>query len=167
MTLRLGDYSQLISVVDTAAIELGAKNEEHGLVLVEPEDGGTTSGPNGVGRTPVPFANGQSAYLYLRLPAAMPRTGDTYLTVEYLDKGRGTLAVQYDSQDASLPMSGAYKPTESLSLGDTGRWLTHTFRLPDGRFAGRQNGAADLRFVLSVPPTVVKGVVATKWAPNG
>ena len=72
------------------------------------------------------------------------------MRIEFLDVGRGTIALQYDSTDTAPPLDGAYKQAPRIiRRDDSGQWRTGTFRLDDARFGGRQNGDADFRFFIS------------------
>ena len=86
-------------------------------------------------------------YLYLGLADDLARDGYYVASVQvtYLDQGAGSVALQYDSNDCSAPVGGAYKQAGSVDRTGSGTWKTATFELPDARLANRQNGGADLR----------------------
>lgn len=71
------------------------------------------------------------------------------LRVTYRDAGCSSLAVEYDSTVDQGPLDGAFRPAaKTVAVGDTGRWKTADFRLPECRFMNRSNGA-DLRLVVA------------------
>jgi hypothetical protein len=65
--------------------------------------------------------------------------------IEYLDQGTGIVGLDYDSYDASAPINGAFKSAPTFTCTNTGKWLTHTFVLPDARFANREHRGSDFR----------------------
>lgn len=78
------------------------------------------------------------------------------LVVEYYDRGSGSFGVQYDSNDASAPLSGAY--TESgkrVQLTGNGGWKVAAFDLPGARAANRQEGQSDFRIATDLQDLVV------------
>lgn len=84
------------------------------------------------------------------------------VTVEFLDKGRGTFTLEYDSADASK--KGAerwHKASSEEAFTDTGEWKTATFQLADAMFANRQAGGADFRLTVKKRGLAVRRVVVT------
>lgn len=69
------------------------------------------------------------------------------LTVEYLDEGTDSLAVQYDAIGAGLEAN--FRETAWRKTG-TGRWLTRTLELPDAEFSNAQQGQADFRIAAGM-----------------
>lgn len=77
------------------------------------------------------------------------------LQVSYLDGGRGTLFVQYDSTDPEGSVAeGAFKCAGGVELTGTGVWRTCQFRLPDARCSNRTHGG-DFRLATLGTPIVV------------
>ena len=76
---------------------------------------------------PSMYFNVDDGYLF---DGAYPVT----LTVKYLDQGRDSWELQYDST------SGATKSAGVVQKGNTGTWKTISFTLDDARFANRQPG---------------------------
>ncbi len=72
-------------------------------------------------------------------------TGPVAITIEYLDRGHGEIELDYDSHDATAPVSGAFKSANPHTRTDTGTWKRHTFLLQDARFTNRQHQGADFR----------------------
>ncbi|UED84104.1 discoidin domain-containing protein [Streptomyces profundus] len=60
-------------------------------------------------------------------------TGQTLVSVDYLDDGPGSVELQYDSPEA------AFKAADPARQGGTGEWLTHTFALDDAQLTNRAN----------------------------
>lgn len=129
-------------------VTLGTTNNENGVQQIEYSPDGVTA-PDEVGgqscRKLVP--NGGSRYMYLAVgdwyypPGAGP--GVT-LVVEYYGANSVPFTVQYDAADGN-----AYKAATSRTTGSSGTWKKAVFWLPDPRFAGNQNGGADLRVATS------------------
>ncbi|MCB9914960.1 MAG: hypothetical protein H6828_07395 [Planctomycetes bacterium] len=93
-------------------------------------------------------AEGLGNYLYLQVSdhVAFDVDADWELEVTRADDAR--LWVEYDSREEAATLAGAYtacRPTRSHREGDR---LVELYRLDRARFANRQNGGADLRFVL-------------------
>ena len=63
------------------------------------------------------------------------------VTVEYYDLGTRQFLVKYDSSDSGAHWHGTHKRSERINRTDTKTWKTHTFNLPDARFANRTHGA--------------------------
>jgi hypothetical protein len=56
-------------------------------------------------------------------------------------------------------LGGAYKSHATVvDCGNTGRWRSIAFPVPDARFAGSQNGNADFRFYHSRENLLVRRV---------
>ncbi len=132
------------------------------LRLVHPADG-QTEAVEVEGRKARRTIEG-SGYIYLDVQDDWASDGDRSVvdvTVVYHDRGSGELYLQYDSTDpAGSSSDGAYRPSIAVQLDDTGEWRSHTFRLIDAGFGGRQNGGADLRVAVdSNEPLSVDQVV--------
>ena len=150
----------------SASIVLGDPNEEHGLVQSDEGDGRTT---------PVTVA-GQSAratapgddpswgrYMYFRLDDSVANDGYyvARVEVEYLDEGTQGFSIQYDSNDCTAPVNGAYANGPGVQRTGTGTWKKATFDLPDARFANRENGGADFRLSAGSSTLTVHQVTVT------
>jgi hypothetical protein len=110
-----------------------------------------------------------AGYLYFEVDKAFLENGTTPLEIEleFLDRGQGQLVLEYDASDAAAPHQGAYKPhSKVVSRRGDGRWRTESFRVPDARFAGRQNGGADFRFYNGGEDLLVRAVRVKKIAPS-
>ena len=104
-------------------------------------------------------------YLYFNVAEGFHRagTGPVEIELEYLDKGRGLVELEYDSTDSTAPIAGAYKPhPQRLKRTNSGEWRTARFRLDDARFAGSQNGMADFRFYNAGDDLLVSAVRVRK-----
>jgi len=60
---------------------------------------------------------------------------DVWITIEYFDRGNGSIALQYDA------VGSAFKETNLFAYGDSETWKKITFKLSDAKFANRTNGA--------------------------
>lgn len=165
--VNVGEYGRSATVVDTCAVRLGSANRSDGLQQVECEDGVTraaTVDGRDV-RLAVPQAPNVGAhYIYFRVGDGMPASGPTYVTVTYRDSGPSSVLLQYDSTDERATLEGRYKDAEQVAIGGTGRWVSHTWVLPDASLRHRQNGSTDFR--LAIPGSgdlAVERVVVSKW----
>ncbi|HSV73266.1 MAG TPA: hypothetical protein VLH79_05850 [Chthonomonadales bacterium] len=79
--------------------------------------------------------------------------GAALIAIEYLDVGRGTLLLEYDSMgdgERSGAVPDAFKDAPArIQLQNTGRWRVHVWSVPDARFANHCNGA-DLRIAAQM-----------------
>jgi hypothetical protein len=93
---------------------------------------------------------GRASYLYFQVSDwfAFDVDADFELEFEFLDRGAGELALDYDSRDPSGVLHGAYTRAGSVRRGDTGVWRTASIALPHARFANGENGGADLRLCI-------------------
>ena len=115
-------------------------------------DGGTRAKEAGGRRCRenVPFRDHLS-YFHFDLEDGFLRGGPAQVAIEYLDLGEGSWTLHYDALDDSAPVRGAYKALPAVAFTGSQRWRTKTFSLPDARFAGRQNSAADFRVHSTTP----------------
>lgn len=67
------------------------------------------------------------------------------ITIEYYDGPAGTLYLQYDSSDPAPFPDNWYKSAGSITLNNTGQWLSRTFVINDAYLGNRENGGADFR----------------------
>ena len=89
------------------------------------------------------------------------------VTVTWFDEGLGSLLLEYDSTDPNGSVAaGAFKSTDAVPLTDSGRWVTHSFHLPDARFSNRTHGG-DFRLAGLGAPLVVGRVTVTRGAGPG
>jgi hypothetical protein len=139
-------------------------NPDEGASVREDRGGSVVIAPgtDGVG--------GKQAYYYFDVDeahAAELRRGRTVIAVEYLDQGRGSADIQYDSSDLSVRVSanpGAFKPaTRQIVCGDTGQWKTLVLGLPDARFADGCNNA-DLRVSAEASTIYIRRIAV--WRPG-
>jgi len=107
-------------------------------------------------------AGGQQTFFYFDVDDALVGGHDAFaaaIAIEYLDRGGGQMALEYDSADETVQkaagLPGAFKEVPSrITLADTGEWRTFVCRIPDARFANRCNGA-DFRLQAYGPSPVV------------
>lgn len=81
-------------------------------------------------------------YLYFDVDDSFfrPGSGPLEVALEYLDQGSGTFSLHYDAT------TSAYQGhPHVVRRSNSGTWQTASFPLPDARFAGSQNSAADFR----------------------
>jgi hypothetical protein len=134
-----------------ASVVLGEVNQESGLRQVDEPDGRTapTTIAGKSGRTTVEGGGptwGRYVYLDVADDVAFDGEFEAAITVEYFDRGTDTFQVQYDSTAAT----GAFAFAGQVTKTGTDTWKTATFRVPDARFANRQQGKYDLRIEAGV-----------------
>lgn len=132
-----------------------------GLEPIHVEDGPlTVVETNGVACWEIVPA-GAARYLYFAVDDAFGRTLERgcRVTCEFLDRGEGELGLEYDSTDPTAPLDGAYKAAPPVTRRhDSGAWREQTWVLTHARFAGRQNGGADLRLYANGSALRVRNV---------
>lgn len=81
-------------------------------------------------------------YMYFDVDDGFIKDGITpvTITITYLDQGKDTWELQYDSA-----AGGATKSAGVVTKGNTGYWLKKSFNLPDAKFANRGPGGTDFR----------------------
>jgi hypothetical protein len=87
-------------------------------------------------------------YLYVAMDDGFSRRhkGTLKIKVNYLDQGRGTFSLHYDSTDRNATFGGYYKDAAPvIQRTNSGDWKTAEFIIKDGRFENGQNGGADFR----------------------
>jgi len=87
------------------------------------------------------------------------------IEVEFLDRGGGTLVLDYDDYVPGAPdrLYDHYRPVELAAIGETGIWRTAEITLCDVRFANGQNAGADFRvWAGEGRDLVVRAVSVTK-----
>lgn len=147
-------------------VNLGAKDQERGLRLVDNEDGHTmpaTAGGNAC-RAIKPAPN-LGHYIYFAVDDSFksPDASTFLLEVEYFDSAAGMLAVEFDGSRPDAPFSGAYsRAKETVALKGDKTWKTARFTLSGARFLNSQNGGADLRLALTGPEFMVRRVALVK-----
>lgn len=152
------------------SVELGAENRERGIRQAEAADGKTE--PVRVegrgGRRTVRTEHG-GRFVYLDVADSFYWADGTSLevVVSYLDRGAGTLRLDYDSLDVTAPHDGAFHPTAAVERRGEGGWKTTVWRLENAAFTGRSNGY-DLRIADVGGDLIVGRVVVRKVeAPDG
>ncbi|MBS0264646.1 MAG: hypothetical protein JSS02_22115 [Planctomycetes bacterium] len=121
-------------------------------------------------RSARPRASGKFAsYQYYQLPDDAPRqTGVAIIEVSFVDTGRGTINLQYNS--AGVPAFVPYREAEerrSTGFSNRGGFKTAVFRLARPDFCRAQNQNADLRLTFSDPQTQVRiASVVLSWGPT-
>src|SRR4051812_21789835 len=113
--------------VATASIVLGDPNQEQGLTQLDQPDGHTTPvTANGLSaRTTAPGDNPDwGRYIYFNLDDQIAHDGYYVAKVEvsYLDEGTNSFGLQYDSNDCTATLSGAYTNTPRVTKANTGQW---------------------------------------------
>jgi hypothetical protein len=139
----------------SAAITLGAQNQERGLRQIENEDGltapATAGGREARAITPRPNLG---RYIYFRIDDSFKwaERMNATLEVEYFDAAPGALGLEFDGSDTTAPFNGAYtRCAETVRLVGGKTWQTARFHLRDARFLNSQNGDADFRLVIEAP----------------
>lgn len=131
------------------SLTFGPNGKSEGLALKVVEDGQVKTGSSGgigwVETAPNRFSDHRYIYFDVDSSFYFDGDGDLEVTVEYLDEGRAPFGLQYDSDDPTATMAGAYKDLPPVPRADTGQWKRAAFRLTGARLVNRQNGGADFR----------------------
>lgn len=150
--------------------DLRAKNVAKGVTAIDAADG--RSAPAKIGDQDCRRLAGATpdapTYLYFDVDSRFVIGGTTYVTVEYLDEGRESFGIHYDSTDKKLrPDESACKVAPPVALTGTGQWKSHTFELPDAGFTGRESGGADLRIyaLAKGQGLAIRRVIVSKLPP--
>jgi hypothetical protein len=101
-------------------------------------------------------------YIYFSVDNAYAWQGnrpDLYITVDYQDKGSGSIVLECDST------SGAYAQGGIINLTATDTWKQHTFHVSNAYFGDRQSSAADFRLYRSSGYLLVDLVQVGESAP--
>ncbi len=92
-------------------------------------------------------------YLYFDVPGRFTFTpgSPVYLKVTFYDQGYGVVGVHYDSTkgDSLADMYREAEESQGASRTNSGSFVEAYYQLAFPRFAGRQNGDADLRLYLA------------------
>ncbi|MCB9884281.1 MAG: hypothetical protein H6838_02250 [Planctomycetes bacterium] len=104
-------------------------------------------------------AEGLGNYLYFQISDHFVFDGDGDFELQVRRRPEHRLWVEYDSHDAKATLAGAYTTCRPASSRTDGDWLIETYELRRARFANRQNGGADLRFVLPDRAAAIGGLV--------
>jgi hypothetical protein len=160
-TIRWNDYEMLPSAYVFVGGIFGRETVDYGLSVVSAEDGAPEILERGCRMTPNP--HGSVNYLYFDAIDGTAPMGRTLIVIDYVDRGTGTVGIQYDSADFSLPdHDGAYKTGPTFMLTDTGDIKRFRAYLDDMLFASRQNSGADFRLV-SDQLLEVQRIMLRKW----
>jgi len=81
--------------------------------------------------------------------------------VDYLDKGKDTFYLGYDSLDSSAEWNGTMKRSASVVKTDTGQWKTARFLISDALFSNRTANKGD--FIVA-PATYASGESHERFA---
>jgi hypothetical protein len=147
--MSLGLILALASVAEAKTVSIdftGDSPVSQGLTQVNKEaskDGATTTVQRGGKNVAATGNTDASRYLYLQIdPAFKEDLKSAWLTVEYFDEGSDGFKVEYDAQDdAHTP---AASPPRRMKF-DTKDFTRQTWHLTNFKFAGGQEGGADLR----------------------
>ena len=98
-----------------------------------------------------PDLEGGGRYLYFNVddPFAFGLYDkDVQVFVTYRDAGCASFLLEYDSSNSAEGIyEGAFRPTGSVEIKDSGQWRTARFALPECRFMNRCNGV-DFRLAI-------------------
>ncbi|MBD3184815.1 hypothetical protein GF312_21210 [Candidatus Poribacteria bacterium] len=103
-------------------------------------------------------------YLYVKIDDSFLFDQEIPVEIEltYLDAGCERIVLQYDSTDPEGSVrEGAFKAGGDVSVGETEEWKKAKFKVTDGRFVNRNNGA-DFRFAVIGGDLTVKRVEVKK-----
>jgi hypothetical protein len=148
------------STVETADISviLGATNTDSGLAQIEFSGDGVTEAATVGGesaRETVEVVPGD-LNMYFQLGSGVAFDGNFQVTfaVDYYDAGTGTWTLEYDSNDTSATLDGAYTNAFTVTNSGTDTWKTATGTVTNALFDHRQNGGADFRIASAAAVTI-------------
>lgn len=106
---------------------------------------------------------GNDRYLYFSLDDDFTEGEMEFeIEVKFLDSAAGSFLLQYDSQDPTATLGGAYKDGARTTLTGNGTVRTAKMTVRDARFSNLQNNGADLRFYIDAPEFCVLGITVRK-----
>lgn len=142
-----GDRGKEYANADAVEIQFGEGGSK-GIYLVRGQPDGPAAVTEIEGRMAAKTPEEARTYMYFDVADPYYFNGREAVAIEYTywDGGFDHHAVEYDSHDPNATLDGAYKMTETVQCGNTNRWRTHRFILPDARFVNRENGGSDFRF---------------------
>jgi len=138
--------------------------QTNGLAMINPEGSGytlkTAQGFQGV--MPAEDSRDQCLYFQTASDQIVLATGTFYVTIQYLDRGKGAVRIDYNGVDKEgKPQSRS----ERFFLGDSGYWLQHTFTLTDA--ALNHAFPAETDFRIYCPGVPIRSVSITRFpTPN-
>jgi hypothetical protein len=143
----------------------GQQSENGGLRVVPAEDSAplVQGGDGQASWLAKPFP-GRSAYFYFQVDDSFKwgRSMNATLAVDYLDAAPGLLSVEFDGEDTTSPLRGAYSRTKKVELKGDRQWKTAGFKLTGACFVQSQNGRADFRLVAEAAEFAVRKVTLTR-----
>ena len=139
----------LLPAVEPLWIQLGEKNQEHGLSVSSGGDGANVA--DVVSGSPCRRISGvKSLYLYVKADPALVSPGDhdVYVVVEYLDDRTQIARMEYDAAPVVRERNSFYTAADDIILlGGGGQWQRAVIHLPHARFGHGQNFGADFRLM--------------------
>jgi hypothetical protein len=143
-----GQYASSNSV----SIGFQDKPAEHGLTLLQNDDGVTAPVAGGI-----QLSGPHSRYIYFAVDDSFKDGGmmDLILEVDFSSHAAGALAVEYDGSDSSAPFNGAYTGSATVKVSADGLRKKEKFRLPRARLQNSQNVGADFRLDITADNLVI------------
>ncbi len=135
---------QVISCTPDSPSELHVSPWEDGVPRVEKAEGRNVWKIETLPNKYLYFANSADVASNCREPVVV--------IVQYLDKGTGKFAVEYDAYESD------YQPATPIILTDSGEWKTAKITLPHPQFLQGQNGGANFRLIALGGPCSIAGV---------
>jgi hypothetical protein len=108
---------------------------------------------------PTAAAPGLGSYLYFQVSDHFAFDVAADFELEVRRRAEHELWLEYDSRDAGATLAGAYTRVHAAATRRDGDRVVETFDLDGARFANRQNGGADFRFVLPARDAAIERVV--------
>ena len=137
----------LLPAAEPLWIQLGEKNQEHGLSV--PSEGDGSNVPDAIAGTPCRrMAGAHAHYLYVKADAALVPPGDydAYAVIDYFDDSPRIARVSFDVCPVMRERNSCYTVADDMVLlGGSGEWQRAVVRLPHARFGHGQNFGADFR----------------------
>jgi len=92
-----------------------------------------------------------------------PDNGPVTIIIDYFDRGRGAIRIDYDSTETSgETANGVFTPTASIIKTDNREWTSAAFYIENPRFQNRMNDHTDFRIVDDDSRFVLRGVTVQK-----
>ncbi len=107
---------------------------------------------------PAALQPGATQYLYFQASDHFAFDVDADFELLVTRRGMQPLEVHYDSRDRFSVLDGSYKAIPPVRLSADDSWVVDRYVLARARFANRQNGGSDFRFVAPSGDTAIRSV---------
>ena len=101
---------------------------------------------------------GATQYLYFQVSDHLAFDCDADFELLVTRSTGKPLELHYDSRDRFAPLDGSYRSLPPVALSSDGTWSVDRYVLSRARFANRQNGGSDFRFVAGPGSASIRSV---------